>query len=48
MLVVHCLQKLKFRFDLSGEWKADTWEKELEDMFVLRKGKLPTVVEARG
>ena len=45
MMLCYTLQNLDISFE--KDWDESVWEKELEDIFVIAKGKLPVTVTPR-
>lgn len=45
MVICHLLQNFDIRFD--EKWNTDAWERDMLDVFVMKKGKLPVHIALR-
>ena len=45
MVICHLLQNFDIRFD--ERWNTDDWERDMLDVFVMKKGKLPVHIALR-
>lgn len=45
MLICHFMQKLDVRF--ADGWDTKEWERELQDKFITKIGRLPVVIQRR-
>lgn len=45
MLICHFVQNLEVSFD--EKWDPDNWERDMMDLFVTKKGRLPVRIALR-